>query len=83
MGPLNAAMANVLPAGMRARGFACSTLTIHLFGDAVSPTLIGIASDRVGLRMPVLASGLLLAVAGAVLLAGRKKLLSDLQAVRA
>ena len=33
-GPLNAAMANVLPAGLRSWGFAINTTAIHLLGDA-------------------------------------------------
>ena len=33
-GPLNAAMANVLPAELRGRGFAINTMAIHLLGDA-------------------------------------------------
>ena len=52
IGPLNAAMANVLPAELRARGFAVTTLLMHLLGDAASPWLIGAASDQVGLRTP-------------------------------
>jgi MFS transporter, Spinster family, sphingosine-1-phosphate transporter len=80
MGPLNAAMANVLPADLRGRGVAVNTFSIHVFGDAFSPLLIGALSDRIGLRMPVLATGLLLVVAGVVLFAGRASLRRDLQA---
>jgi MFS family permease len=79
-GPLNAAMANVLPPSLRARGFAAYTVAIHLFGDFPSPTLIGLAADRVGLRLPVLITGLLLVPAGLVLLAGRHTLVRDLEA---
>jgi MFS family permease len=79
-GPLNAAMANVLPAAVRGRGFAFNTFAIHLLGDALSPWLIGGVSDRVGLRVPVLATGALVVVAGMVLLAGRKALTRDLRA---
>jgi predicted MFS family arabinose efflux permease len=82
IGPLNAAMANVLPADLRARGFAVCTMAIHLFGDAASPWLIGWVSDRVGLTMPMLAGGGLLAGAGVVLLAGRDALDRDLAAAR-
>ncbi len=82
-GPLNAAMANVLPPGLRGRGFAIYTVAIHLLGDALSPALIGLASDRVGLRLPVLGAGLLLAAAGVVLLCGRRALVHDLQQVAA
>jgi MFS transporter, Spinster family, sphingosine-1-phosphate transporter len=81
VGPLNAAMANVLPADLRARGFAATTMVIHLFGDAASPWLIGVASDAVGLTAPVLVAGSMLAVAGVVLLGGRRALERDMQAL--
>jgi MFS family permease len=83
IGPLNAAMANVLPAELRARGFALTTMLIHLLGDAASPWIIGEASDRLGLQLPVLLTGCLLAVAGLVLLAGRRTLVTDLRAAAA
>ena len=83
IGPLNAAMANVLPAELRARGFAVTTMLIHLLGDAASPWIIGEVSDRMGgLRLPVLATGCLLAVAGVVLLAWRQTLVHDLRAAQ-
>ena len=78
VGPLNAAMANVLPADLRARGFAANTMAIHLFGDAASPWLVGAASDRIGLTLPVLLAGGLLTAAGVVLLARRATLASDM-----
>jgi predicted MFS family arabinose efflux permease len=81
IGPLNAAMANVLPPEVRARGFALTTMLIHLLGDAISPWLIGEASDRIGLKIPVLVTGCLLAVSGLVLLAGRNTLERDLRAM--
>ncbi|HEX2659082.1 MAG TPA: MFS transporter [Polyangia bacterium] len=77
-GPLNAAMTNVLPPALRARGFGVSTMSIHLLGDALSPFLIGLASDRVGLRLPVVVTGLLPVAAGLVLMAGRSALNKDL-----
>jgi MFS transporter, Spinster family, sphingosine-1-phosphate transporter len=79
IGPLNAAMANVLPAELRARGFALTTMLMHLLGDAASPWLIGEASDRIGLEIPILVTGCLLALAGVVLLAGQRTLLVDLR----
>jgi MFS family permease len=79
VGPLNAAMANVLPADLRARGFAITILAIHILGDAASPWLIGLVSDRVGLTVPVLGAGALLGVSGIVLLAGRNALDRDSQ----
>jgi predicted MFS family arabinose efflux permease len=79
IGPLNAAMANVLPAQLRARGFAITTMLMHLLGDAASPWLIGEASDRMGLEVPVLVTGCLLGVAGVVLLWGQRTLVVDLR----
>ena len=77
-GPLNAAMANVLPAQLRGWGFAMNTMAIHLLGDAASPTVIGFASDRMGLKLPVLVTVTLPFLAGLVLLAGRSALARDL-----
>jgi MFS family permease len=82
-GPLSAALANVLPAELRGVGFAVLTLAIHLLGDALSPTVIGFAADRVGLRTPVLLTGLLLVLSGLVLLAGRRALIRDYEAQHA
>ena len=79
-GPLTAAMANVLPAEVRASGFAINTAAIHVFGDAPSPLAIGWVKDHIGLAAPVLVTGLLVVVAGLVLLAGRAALRRDLQA---
>jgi MFS family permease len=78
-GPLNAAMANVLPAELRGRGFAINTFAIHVLGDAPSPLLIGFAKDHIGLGLPVLVTGLLVVSAGVVLLAGRAALRRDLR----
>ena len=49
-GPLNAAMANVLPAHRLEAVGLRDTMAIHLLGGAASPTLIGFASDQVGLN---------------------------------
>jgi predicted MFS family arabinose efflux permease len=80
LGPLNAALVNVLPPDLRARGVGLHTTTIHLLGDALSPFLIGVVSDSLGLRIPVLLTGLLLPLAGLVLLIGRRQLVADLAA---
>jgi len=52
-------------------------MAIHLLGDAASPWLIGVASDYVGLTAPILAAGVLLGVAGILLLVGRGALERD------
>jgi MFS transporter, Spinster family, sphingosine-1-phosphate transporter len=79
IGPLNAAIANVLPASVRSQGFAINVVAIHALGDVISPPIIGALSDRVGgLKWPVFGAGALLVVAGVVLLAGRSALERDL-----
>jgi MFS family permease len=45
-GPINAIIVNSVAAGMRARAVSMSILSIHLLGDAISPTIIGEISDR-------------------------------------
>lgn len=47
-GPINAILANSVPSAMVARAFAVSILCIHLFGDAISPPIIGAISDLTG-----------------------------------
>ncbi|HEY5312669.1 MAG TPA: MFS transporter [Pirellulales bacterium] len=44
-GPANTILANVTHPAMRATGFALNILIIHLFGDALSPKLIGRIND--------------------------------------
>jgi hypothetical protein len=73
-------MVNVLPGNARARGVGLHTTTIHLFGDACSPFLIGVASDAIGLRIPILCTGLLVGISGMLLLLGRHALVRDLAA---
>jgi MFS family permease len=40
-GPVNTVLANVVHPSVRASGFALNILVIHLFGDAVSPWIMG------------------------------------------
>lgn len=47
-GPVNTVLLNSVPATMRTLAFAVSILCSHLLGDAISPTLIGLASDATG-----------------------------------
>jgi MFS family permease len=48
-GPINALIANSVPSTLRVRAFALSILAIHIFGDAVSPSIVAAASDHIGL----------------------------------
>ena len=47
-GPVNAILLNSVSVSLRARAFSLSILCIHLFGDAVSPPLVGLAADLTG-----------------------------------
>jgi MFS family permease len=55
-GPLNAALVGCVPANLRASSIAINVLFIHMFGDALSPYLMGAMSDALG---PGLAGGML------------------------
>lgn len=49
--PLNAALVNSVSANIRSTAVAVNLFTIHLLGDAFSPTLIGFISDRTNLQI--------------------------------
>jgi len=46
--PINALLVNSVEPGLRARAFGISILCIHLFGDAISPPIVGAISDATG-----------------------------------
>jgi MFS family permease len=65
-GPTNTILANVTHPLLRAPGFALNILVIHLFGDAISPPVMGFIKDHANLdrafqfvSVLVLAGGLL------------------------
>jgi MFS family permease len=45
-GPANTALANVTHPSMRATAFAVNIFVIHALGDAISPTVVGMITDR-------------------------------------
>src|SRR5437870_10466196 len=53
-GPVNVVTVNVVPVGIRAMAMAVSIFAIHLFGDAISPPIIGWLADVNGLATAVL-----------------------------
>ncbi|HMV66694.1 MAG TPA: MFS transporter [Myxococcota bacterium] len=74
-GPVNALIANAVDGSMRARAFALSILSIHLFGDAISPPIIGAISDTTGsLTQGIVLVPLFLVVGAAVWAAGWRRL---------
>lgn len=50
-GPVNAATLNAVPARLRATAMAGQLFALHVFGDAFSPKIIGMVSDRSNLRL--------------------------------
>jgi len=65
--PVNALLVSSLPAGIRATGLAFSVLFVHLFGDAISPELVGRRSDALGGTGDALARALRFVVPALVL----------------
>ena len=56
MGPINAIIVSVTQTRARSMAFAANIFVIHALGDAVSPTFIGLVSDRWGLTPALLAA---------------------------
>lgn len=54
MGPMSASLVALSGRRVRSMAFALNIFIIHAFGDAVSPALIGHASDLFGLKMAFL-----------------------------
>lgn len=51
--PVNAILVNSVGPEMRVRAFALSIFTIHILGDAISPSIIGAISDATGENLPL------------------------------
>lgn len=65
-GPINAVIMDAAPIAMRATASAVCIFAIHLFGDAISPPIIGAIADRMGLGEAVLIVPAAVAVCGVV-----------------
>ncbi len=70
--PLNAALVNSVSARIRATALAINIFTIHLLGDAFSPTLIGYISDRSNLEVGLTAMIVAVALSAVVLFYGMR-----------
>jgi len=70
--PLNAALVNSVSARIRATALAVNIFTIHLLGDAFSPTLIGYVSDRSNLETGLMSMIVAVALSAAVLFYGMR-----------
>lgn len=82
-GPLNAIIANVSRAEVRATAYAANIFVIHALGDAISPTVVGAVSDRVGLAAAFWIAPAALAVAAVFCFWGMRYLPADVRRLRA
>jgi MFS transporter, Spinster family, sphingosine-1-phosphate transporter len=71
-GPLNAVVLGCVSAQIRATAMAVNIFFIHMLGDAISPTIIGAVSDRVGLGPGVMITPAMMLASGVVLLSAIK-----------
>ena len=70
-GPINSVVLNSVVARLRSRANGVCTLLIHLFGDAISPSIIGYVSDRTDdLRSSLLIVPMSLLVAAVIWVGG-------------
>ena len=77
-GPTNTIIANVTPPRMRGSAFALNILIIHLFGDAISPTVIGLVSDAThSMNAGFAVVGVAMVLAGVFWLLGARHLKED------
>ncbi len=76
-GPTNTILANVTHPAMRSAGFALTIFVIHAFGDAISPFVIGILSDRYSLPFGFQVMGFMFLVSGVLWLLGARYLARD------
>ena len=79
-GPLNTILVNVVAPGRRAMGFAVNIFAIHALGDAISPAIIGLLSDRWGLSVALLITPLAVLIAAWIAFRGGRFVVGDQQA---
>ena len=70
--PLNAALVNSVSASIRATAVAVNLFTIHILGDAFSPTLMGYISDKSNLQMSFVAASAAVGLSAIILFAGMR-----------
>jgi MFS family permease len=71
-GPVNAATLNAVPSNLRATAMAGQLFAIHVFGDAFSPKLIGMVSDRWNLRYGLGLTLITFVIAGVIFFVGAR-----------
>jgi MFS family permease len=69
-GPINAAILNCVTPAFRAFAMGMNVLLIHLLGDALSPTAIGMIKDATSLSTAIILNAVPVLLGGLVLLVG-------------
>jgi MFS family permease len=67
-GPLNAVVLGCVPAQIRATAMAVNIFFIHALGDAISPPIIGMLSDRFGLFRATMITPAMMLISGVILI---------------
>ncbi|HVC09270.1 MAG TPA: MFS transporter [Elusimicrobiota bacterium] len=80
MGPLNAVLVAVTELKSRSMAFAANIFVIHAIGDALSPTIIGVISDRSNLTIALVFASLFLGASGILCLWAMKYYDADVAA---
>ncbi len=78
-GPTNTILANVVHPSLRPTAFAVNIFVIHIFGDAVSPPLIGAIADSSSMAYGFVVVAAFLAIGGLLWLWGGRYLDRDTQ----
>lgn len=81
-GPLNAIIAAVSRAEVRATAYAANIFVIHALGDAISPAIVGMLSDRVGLAAAFWIAPVALGLAALFCFWGMRYLREDVSRLR-
>jgi len=76
-GPSNTALANVVPPAIRSSAFAFNILIIHVLGDGISPTIIGMVGDASNLTNGLMLVSVMIGVSGVVWVFGARYLARD------
>jgi len=76
-GPSNTALANVVPPAIRSSAFAFNILVIHVLGDGISPTIIGMVGDASNLTNGLMLVSVMIGVSGVVWVFGARYLARD------
>ncbi len=82
-GPSNTILANVTPPNIRATAFAINILAIHLFGDAISPPVIGWVKDKTSMATGFAVVSVMMLLGSIFWFIGAKHLDEDTLAVEA